>query len=77
METIELTVDESFLAEIDRVTNSLAMTRSAFLRVALELALRNQRMIVLEHQHAQGYAQHPVEPGEFDKWETEQVWGES
>ena len=36
METIELTVDESFLAEIDRVTDSLAMTRSAFLSVALE-----------------------------------------
>ena len=77
METIELTVEESLLAEIDRVTDSLQITRSAFLRAALELALQNQRMIALERQHAQGYAQHPVEPGEFDKWESEQVWGES
>lgn len=76
METIQLTVDEALLAEIDRVTRSLAMTRSAFIRIALELALRNQKIIALEQQHAQGYARHPVKPGEFDEWESEQVWGE-
>ena len=76
METIQLTVDESLLAEIDRVTHSLAMTRAAFIHAALELALRNQKIIALEQQHAQGYASHPVKPGEFDEWESEQVWGE-
>lgn len=28
----------------------------------------------LEQQHAAGYAQFPIQPGEFDEWETEQVW---
>jgi metal-responsive CopG/Arc/MetJ family transcriptional regulator len=76
METIQLTIDESLLAEIDRVTSSLAMTRSDFMQIALELALRNQKIIALEQQHAQGYARHPIKQGEFDGWESEQVWSE-
>jgi len=74
METIELTVDESLLAEVDRAIRSLAMTRADFARVALELALRNQKTIELEQQHAQGYARFPVKSGEFDEREAEQVF---
>ncbi len=77
METIELSVEESLIAEIDRVTRSLAMTRADFARVALELALRHQKTIALEQQHAQGYARHPTELTEVDEWEPEQVWGDS
>lgn len=77
MKTIQLTIDESLLTEIDRATRALAMTRAAFIRVALEMAVRKQESILSEHRHARGYARHPVKPGEFDEWETEQVWGES
>jgi metal-responsive CopG/Arc/MetJ family transcriptional regulator len=45
METIELTVDELLLAELDRVIRQLSMTRSDFARLALELALRNEKTI--------------------------------
>lgn len=76
METIELAVDESLLAEIDRATRRLSLTRADFARIALELALRNQKTIALEQQHAQGYARYPVKCNEFDEWETEQVWSE-
>ena len=76
METIQLTVDESLLAEVDKVTRSLAMTRAAFIHAALELALRNQKTIALEQQHAQGYARYPVEPTAIDEWDSEQVWSE-
>ncbi|MGI8565824.1 MAG: CopG family transcriptional regulator [Pyrinomonadaceae bacterium] len=71
MEIIEVKVDESLLAEVDRATRSLAITRDDFARIALELALRNQKTIALEQQHAQGYARRPVEPGEFGEWEPE------
>ena len=77
MKTIELTVDESLLAEVDQATQQLSMTRADFARLALELALRNQQTIVLEQQHAQGYARHPAKAGEFDEWEAEQDWSES
>ncbi len=76
METIELTLDQPLLAEVDRATHSLAMTRDDFVRAALELALRNQRIIALEQQHAHGYATIPATAQEIAEWETEQVWGE-
>jgi hypothetical protein len=44
---------------------------------AVNLALRNQKIIMLEQQHAQGYANHPLKKDEFMGWESEQVWGES
>ena len=76
MKTIQMTIDDELLAEVDFLTASLQTTRSAFIRSALQLALRHHAMLEKEQQHAKGYAQHPVAPGEFDVWETEQSWGE-
>lgn len=75
-QTIEITLEESFLAEIDSVILSLAMTRTDFTRLALELAVRNKQTIALERQHAEGYKRIPSRPDEFSEWEAEQVWGE-
>jgi metal-responsive CopG/Arc/MetJ family transcriptional regulator len=77
METIEVPVDESLIAEVDRVTRSLAMTRADFARAALELALRHQKTIELEQQHLQGYVRHPAKADEIAEWESEQVWGDA
>ena len=77
MQTIELTVEEPLLAAVDRASRELAMTRADFARLAFELALRHQNILALEQKHAQGYAQNPPQPDEFDGWETEQVWGEA
>jgi metal-responsive CopG/Arc/MetJ family transcriptional regulator len=76
MKTIQMTIDEPLLAEVDRVIQDLNTTRSAFVRDALQLALRQHRIAELERRHAEGYARHPVEPGEFDVWEAEQAWSE-
>ena len=76
MKTIQMTIDESLLVEVDRAIVSLNTTRSAFIREALQLALWQYRIEEMEQKHEEGYARHPVEPGEFDVWETEQAWGE-
>ena len=76
MKEIELTIEDSLLAEIDETTRALSMTRADFVRTALVRALQQREMIALERQHAQGYVQYPVTPGEFDEWEAEQVWEE-
>ena len=47
METIQVTVDETLLAEVDRVTRLLAMTRATFIQAALELALLSEKRIAL------------------------------
>lgn len=75
MKTIQMTIDEPLLAEVDQMIQALNTTRSAFIREALEFALRRQAIAELEKKHAEGYARHPIEPGEFDVWEDEQAWG--
>jgi metal-responsive CopG/Arc/MetJ family transcriptional regulator len=76
MMTIQFSIDELLLAEIDRVTQSLAMTRDEFLRKALETALRRNEIKLLEQRHKEGYLRRPVAPDEFDEWESVRVWGE-
>ena len=71
LKTIQMTIDESPLAEVDQVTQSLETTRSAFIRQVLQLAVRRYKLAQMERQHAEGYARHPVEPGEFDVWFSE------
>ncbi len=75
-QTIEVTLEESLLAEIDSVIVSLAMTRTDFTRLALERAVRNKKTIALERKHEEGYKRIPSTPDEFSEWEAEQVWGE-
>jgi metal-responsive CopG/Arc/MetJ family transcriptional regulator len=76
MKTIELTVEEAMLAEVDEATRALEMTREDFVRTALERALRQQEIIALEQRHARGYERHPQTAEEVAEWEDEQVWGE-
>ncbi|HEU4597932.1 MAG TPA: hypothetical protein VFS10_22580 [Pyrinomonadaceae bacterium] len=75
MKTIEVTIDEALLAEIDSATRSLDISRETFINAALQRALREQSLIALEQRHAQGYASHPPAADEFEDWEAEQVWG--
>jgi len=76
MKTIQMTINEPLLEEVDHVIRDLKTTRSAFIRSALQLALRRHAVSRLEQQHTEGYTRHPIAPGEFDIWEPEQAWGE-
>ena len=75
MKTIQMTIDEPLLAEVDQLIQTLNTSRSAFIREALELALQRHTIAEMERKHAEGYARHPIEPSEFDVWEDEQAWG--
>ena len=66
IKTIQMTIDEPLLEEVDEVIQDLKTTRSAFIRSALRVALRQHVISKLEQEHAEGYARHPVTPGEFD-----------
>ena len=59
METIQLTIDEALLAEVQQATTALQMTPSDFIKVALERALQQREIIAKERQPAQGYLQQP------------------
>ena len=75
MKTIQMTIDEPLLMQVDAVIRESDSNRSSFIREALQMALKRYEIEKLERQHAQGYARYPVTPGEFDGWETEQMWG--
>jgi metal-responsive CopG/Arc/MetJ family transcriptional regulator len=76
MITIQLPIEESLLAEIDRAALSSAVTRIDFIRQALETALRKHQIKFYEEQHRKGYERFPVTPDEFDIPESERVWEE-
>ena len=74
METIQLSIDESLLAEVQQATNALQMTPSDFMTVALERALQQREIIAKERRDAQGYLQKPQQPEEVEEWQSEQDW---
>ena len=74
MKTIQITIDSSLLSKIDRQCGE--RNRSAFFRQAAELLLRQLRIRQLEERDRQGYTEKPIRTGEFDIWESEQVWPE-
>ncbi|OGP54129.1 MAG: CopG family transcriptional regulator [Deltaproteobacteria bacterium RBG_13_52_11b] len=76
MKTVQMTLDENLIANVDRVAKKLGTTRSGFTRQALRSALEKVRVNELERKHSEGYKRKPVKRGEFDDWETEQVWAE-
>ncbi len=76
MKTVQMTLDEDLVATVDRVTKRLGTTRSEFTRRALKMALKEVQMSELERKHREGYRRKPVKRGEFDLWESEQVWVE-
>ncbi len=75
MKTIQITIDEELLQKVDHATLTAKMARSQFIRKALEDALYRIHIEELEQEQVKGYREHPVTPGEFDVWESEQSWG--
>jgi metal-responsive CopG/Arc/MetJ family transcriptional regulator len=76
MKTVQMTLDENLVANVDRVVKRLGTTRSAFTRQALKNALKEIRITELEQRHCEGYKRKPVKRKEFEDWEAEQVWVE-
>lgn len=76
METIQFTIDESLMAEMQQATNALKMSHADFLKLALERALRQRKIIELEIQDAKAYAEKPQTVEEIEEWQSEQYWDE-
>ncbi len=75
VKTIQMTIDERLLKSVDRLCRARRVSRSAFIRDALEARLAAEQVRERERRHAEGYRTRPVEPGEFDAWVGEQDWG--
>jgi len=74
LKTIQMTLDEDLVEEIDKIVRKLGITRSAFARNAFRSAIGDIIEKRMELKHQQGYIHKPVRSGEFSAWESEQVW---
>jgi metal-responsive CopG/Arc/MetJ family transcriptional regulator len=74
MKTIQMTIDESLLADVDRAADELGTNRSLFIRNALQSALRQYAIEKLEARHVAGYRHKPASDAEVTEWLDEQVW---
>ncbi len=74
MKTIELSIDEELLTRVDQTIAQQKTTLTAFIRESIVHYLNRLKIRELEKQHREGYSKHPVQAGEFDVWENEQVW---
>jgi metal-responsive CopG/Arc/MetJ family transcriptional regulator len=72
--TVQMTINETLLDQVDRAVDELGTNRSAFVRQALELALKQIHLQKLEEKHRAGYERLPLTADEFDIWQDEQVW---
>ena len=77
MKTIQMTLDEALLQQVDQLVRELQTTRSAFIREALKGALEAYRIRRLEEEDEAGYRAIPAEPAEVTEWITEQSWGDA
>jgi metal-responsive CopG/Arc/MetJ family transcriptional regulator len=76
MKTVQMTLDEELVAQVDRAAHRLRTTRSGFTRQALRDALNRIATKEREARHRRGYEAKPVKPREFGVWTDEQVWPE-
>jgi metal-responsive CopG/Arc/MetJ family transcriptional regulator len=55
LKTVQMTIEDNLLEDVDRLIDELGTTRSAFIRQALQLSLKKHRKKLLERKHAEGY----------------------
>jgi metal-responsive CopG/Arc/MetJ family transcriptional regulator len=74
--TIQMTLEEELLKEMDRTVKRLRTTRSALIRDSIRNYLKMIHLQQLEAKHRTGYSRHPVAKGEFTVADSDRSWGE-
>ncbi|MGI8908193.1 MAG: CopG family transcriptional regulator [Candidatus Sumerlaeaceae bacterium] len=74
MKTVQMTLEDELVRSVDRVARKKGMTRSAFTRSALRMALQADIEREGEERHKTGYEKYPVRTGEFDVAEEFKGW---
>jgi metal-responsive CopG/Arc/MetJ family transcriptional regulator len=76
VKTIQMTIDEELLATVDEYVSRQGTSRSAFIRQALEAALRRAHIRRLEEEHAAAYRAVPQTEAEVVEWIEAQTWSD-
>lgn len=76
MKTIQMTIDEPLLEQLDQEASRENMARSALIRVALVAELRRRREADMDRRHEEAYRRNPQTREEVEEWDTERAWGD-
>jgi metal-responsive CopG/Arc/MetJ family transcriptional regulator len=79
MKTIQMTIDEPLLKQLDEEASRENIARSALIRIALTAELRRRRQAELERQDIEAYRLQPETPeelAELKQWAKVQDWGD-
>lgn len=76
IKTIQMTLDEGLLEQVDELVDELDTTRSALIRELLERELKARRWRELERLDAEGYRLFPPDDKEVEIWLGVQDWGD-
>ncbi len=76
VKSIQISIDEQLLKEIDRQAETRARGRSAFIRRAVAEALRRRRDSEIDAAYRRGYGTDPQAVEEIGPWLGEQSWPE-
>ena len=70
MKTVQMTLDDELVLEVDKVVKELKTRRSAFTRKALKYAISDFNTKQLELKQINGYKNLPIEVNEFSDFEN-------
>ena len=76
LKTIQMTLDEELLEQVDDLVKELDKTRSAFIRELLEKALEAHHWRELERLDEEGYQMFPSDDEDVEIWLGIQDWGD-
>ena len=76
LRTMQVTISDTLLQQIEQRAKLLGIPPSELIQSALRRVLSEWTSNELERLEVEAYKRQPVQPGEFDVWETEQAWGE-
>lgn len=75
MKTIQMSIDDELLKQLDRTIKKLNVTRSAFIRESIAFYLKQRKIVEMEEKHKIGYEKKPVNIEEFAVAEGDQNIG--
>lgn len=76
LKAIQMTIDEVMLEQVDDVVTQLDISRSAFIRNAVDSALKSYRLRELKRLDEEGYRLIPPRDEEIEEWVGVQDWGD-
>jgi metal-responsive CopG/Arc/MetJ family transcriptional regulator len=75
MKTVQMTLNDELIQQVDTIAKENNTSRSAFTREALTRAVHHYKELQLEKKQQKGYLKHPTNKDTFNEWEDEQEWG--